>query len=173
MADNNYNEEEFPREKTDLFLENNMDEMLRYKNYELGYKVFRNYFTAVYVISILIAFAGGLLKNIPLAAAGILLTLFTAIFRIFYAAKAASRGIMNPTYVSSMTTTGFGKISICYLISAVVLTICAFASGRLSYAVFYIITIITSAESVLEYYFAKKNMKVLEKMLSEDSENEE
>lgn len=170
MADNNYNEGEFPREKTDLFLENNMDEMLRYKNYELGYKIFRNYFTAVYVISILIAFAGGLLKNITLAAAGIFLTLFTAVFRIFYAAKAASQGIMNPTYVSRMT--GLGKIWIYYLVSAVAYAIYAFASGR-HYASIYIIAIITLATSVLEFYFAKKNMKVLEKMLSEDSENEE
>ena len=108
MADNNYNEEEFPREKTDLFLENNMDEMIRYKNYELGYKVFRNYFTAVYVISMIIAVAGGLLENIPLAAVGIFLTLFTAVVRIIYAAKAASQGIMNPTYVSRMTDLGKG-----------------------------------------------------------------
>ena len=172
MADNNCNEVDFTSEKTDLFLENNMDEMLRYKNYELGYKIFRNYFTAVYVISIIIAIAGGLLKNIPLAAAGIFLTLFTAIFRIVYAAKAASQGIMNPTYVSRMT--GLGKIWIYYLILAVAYAIYAFESGRLSYAVFYIIVIIiTLATSVLEYYFVNKNMKVLEKMLSEDSENEE
>ncbi|MDE7287945.1 MAG: hypothetical protein K2N71_00375 [Oscillospiraceae bacterium] len=170
MSDNNYNEENLPREKTDLFLENNMDEMLRYKNYELGYKIFRNYFTAVYVISIIIAVVGGLLKNIPLAAVGIFLTLFTAIFRIFYAAKAASQGIMNPTYVSRMTD--LGKIWIYYLVSAVVYAICAFASGR-HHAVFYIIAIIASATNVLEYYFAKKNMKILEKMLSEGSENEE
>lgn len=170
MADNNYNEEEFPREKTDLFLENNMDEMLRYKNYELGYKVFRNYFTAVYVISMIIAVAGGLLENIPLAAVGIFLTLFTAVVRIIYAAKAASQGIMNPTYVSRMTD--LGKMWVYYLVSAVAYAICAFASGR-HHAVFYIIAIIASAALVLDYYFAKKNMKVLEKMLKEDSENEE
>lgn len=172
MADNNCNEVDFTSEKTDLFLENNMDEMLRYKNYELGYKIFTRYFSAVYAISIIIAVAGGILNNIPLAAVGIFLTAFTAVVRIIYAAKAASQGIMNPTYVSRMT--GLGKIWIYYLISAVAYAIYAFASGRLSYAVFYIIAIIiTSATSVLEYYFVNKNMKVLEKMLNEDSEKEE
>lgn len=175
MADNNRNEEEFPREKTDLFLENNMDEMLRCKNYELGYKIFTRYFFAVYAISIIAASVGGFLRNTTLAAAGIFLMAFTAVVRIVYAAQAASQGIMNPTYVSKLVK-DFGKsyivLQCCYMTMMLAGIMSAIENGRPTIPLC-IAGLIAGVTAISEYYFAKKNMKVLEKMLSEDSENEE
>lgn len=175
MTDNNCNEVDFTSEKTDLFLENNMDEMLRYKNYELGYKIFTRYFSAVYSMSALAAGVGGLIGNIPLAAAGIFLTVFTAVVRIIYAAKAASQGIMNPTFAERIVK-GFGKsylvLQVCFVLIIAACLISGVESNKQRIAVG-CVAIIANVTSISEYFFAKKNMNVLEKMLSEDSENEE
>ena len=175
MADNNCNEVDFTSEKTDLFLENNMDEMLRYKNYELGYKIFTRYFSAVYSMSALAAGIGGLIGNIPLAAAGILFTAFTAVVRMIYAAKAASQGIMHPTFAERIVK-GFGKsylvLQFCFVLMMTAGMISAIESSK-SHMPIFIVGLIAAVTSISEYFFAKKNMKVLEKMLKEDSENEE
>lgn len=174
MNNNEYGEEEFPREKTDLFLENNMDEMLRYKNYELGYKVFTRYFSAVYSMSVLAAAVGGFLRDTPLSAAGIFLTAFTAAVRIIYAAKAASQGIMNPTFAKRIVK-GFGKSYLvlqgCYMLMLAAGIMSAIESGR-PHIPFFIVGLIAGITSTSEYFFAKKNMEVLEKTLK-DSDGEE
>lgn len=152
-----------------------MDEMLRYKNYELGYKIFTRYFSAVYSMSALAAGAGGVIGNIPLAAAGIFLTAFTAVVRIIYAAKAASQGIMNPTFAERIVK-GFGKsyliLQICLVLILAAFLISGVDSNKQRISVG-CVAIIANVTSISEYFFAKKNMKVLEKMLDEDSENEE
>lgn len=176
MADNKCNEVDFTSEKTDLFLENNMDEMLRYKNYELGYKIFTRYFSAVYSMSTLAAAVGGVIGNIPLAAVGIFLTAFTVVVRIIYAAKAASQGIMNPTFAERIVK-GFGKsyivLQVCYVLMMTAGFMTAIESSRRQYIPFFIVGLIAAVTSVSEYCFAKKNMKVLEKTLKDNDEDSE
>ena len=165
---------DFTSEKTDLFLENNMDEMLRYKNYELGYKVFTRYFSAIYSISALAAAVGGVIRDIPLAAAGIFLTAFTAAVRMIYAAKAASQGIMNPTFAERIVK-GFGKSYLVMQICIVLLlAACLISANKENMQQISIgcVGLIANVTSISEYFFAKKNMKVLEKMLNDDSEGE-
>lgn len=175
MADNERIEMDFTSEKTDLFLENNMDEMLRYKNYELGYKIFTRYFSAVYSMSVLAVAVGGVIGDIPLTAFGIFLTAFTVVIRIIYAAKAASQGIMNPTFAERIVK-GFGKSYLVFGICLeLILVACLVSAIKLNrqWIPFGCVAFIANITSISEYFFAKKNMKVLEKMLKENDESEE
>ncbi len=176
MTDNKCNEVDFTSEKTDLFVEKGMDEMLRYKNYELGYRLFKKYFTAIYTLSAVLAAAGGFLRDVPLSAAGILIMAISVVLRIMYASKAAAQGIMNPIFAKRIAVK-MGKAYLSLPVSNTVMSvfgiISAIESGKPHYLPFWMLMLLGCVTAFSEYFFAKKNLQVLEKMLKENEEEAE
>lgn len=167
--------QEPPIDAVDLFLEKGMDEMLRYKNYELGYRLFKKYFTAIYTLSAVLAAAGGFLRDVPLSAAGILIMAISVVLRIMYASKAAAQGIMNPTFAKRIAVEmgkAYLSLPVLNTVMSVFGIISAIEGGKLHFLPFWTAILLSCVTAFSEYFFAKKNLQVLEKILSDDSGEE-
>ncbi|MCM1329702.1 MAG: hypothetical protein NC253_09715 [Ruminococcus sp.] len=173
---NKNTKQEPPREPAELFLEKGMDEMLRYKNYELGYRLFKNYFLAVYGLSAVLAAVGGFLGDVPLAAAGILIVAISVILEIMYASKAASQGIMSPIFAKRIAVE-MGAAHLVLPVFYTVMSVCgiiqAIDEGNFRFLPLSAVMFLISVTAYSEYFFARKNQKVLEKMLNDDNEDGE
>ena len=88
------------------------------------------------------------------------------VFYLLYAAKVSSLGVMNLDFAKRMSQS---SILIAYIFMGVVWTINLFLNSEM--AVTAIMMILLSALYIGLYICAKRNMKVLEKMMKEDSDS--
>lgn len=151
----------------DLFSEKGFDEMQKIKNYEIGFKLFRAFFWVIYLVSMAIILTASALESLTFILIGLGTMLLCTVFYIIYASKTAAAGVMNPKYANGMSKKSVLFSGIFLLIVWAVM----FAGGGqkievagmwINLGVMYIGT----------YLCARKNMKVLEKMLN-DNDGEE
>lgn len=149
-----------------LFNDSEFDEMQKAKNYEIGFRLFRDYHFATLLFAIaFLNFSKG---------ANLLLTVTSFLFlgtcfavAIMYAAKTSAAGVMNIKYAKAMS-----KRSVLVLgtVGAVVFLVLAVTGGvDISTD---IMLIMVYVYMICFHIFARRNMKVLEKMLKDESEEE-
>lgn len=152
----------------DLFSESGFDEMQKAKNYEIGFKLFRVFYFVMFTASLSIVGVAAALESLPFQYIGAGLAFLCTAFYLTYAAKTAAAGVMNRRFSETMSK----KYVLFCGIVVIILWLCVVSKGDSDGAVI-CIWINLGAMYIGNYICARKNMKVLEKMLSEDSENEE
>lgn len=152
----------------ELFSESGFDEMQKAKNYEIGFKCFRAFFWIMYIFSMAFMLVASAYENLPITLMGLGAIYLCTAFHIIYASKAAAAGVMNRKYAETMSKKAvlvsgllmFILWSTMFMVSRLSIEM---AGVYINLAIYY----------VGDHLCARKNMKVLEKMLNEDSENEE
>ncbi|MBQ5319802.1 MAG: hypothetical protein J6K17_11970 [Oscillospiraceae bacterium] len=154
-----------------IFDEAGYDEMQKAENHEIGFRLFRiMYFVMLLFTTVLIIVCS---NTENLAGTIISLVLFAAMFGFYllYAYMTAKRGIMNPKFAKSWSSTW---ILFLYPLLAILWSsrlISDIHHGDSFYDVVYcIMWLIISTEAVLMCLCAKKNNKVLKKQLEDDGE---
>lgn len=151
----------------DLFSESGFDEMQKAKNYEIGFKLFRIFYFVMFAASISIICVAAAFENLPFQCIGAVLTFLCTAFYLTYAAKTAAAGVMNRRFAETMSKK--------YVLFSgiVILIVWLFIGIKGDTDLVISMWINLGAMYIGNYICARKNMKVLEKMLSEDSETEE
>lgn len=151
-----------------IFSESGFDEMQKAMNYEIGFKIFRVFFWAAYFMALAVMVMAMALKSTLVLVIGTAFMAVCDIFYLLYAAKVSSLGVMNIDFAKRMSQR---PILIAYIFMGVVWTINLFLNSEM--AVTAIMMILLSALYIGLYICAKRNMKVLEKMMSEDNDSNE
>lgn len=151
----------------DLFSESGFDEMQKAKNYEIGFKLFRVFFWIMYIASFVVMWAAIASENKAITIIGLVLISLCAVFYILYAAKASATGVLNQKFAETMSkksTLICGILILAIWLFRILDGTAApeFAGTWIVLAVFYI----------SNYLCSRRNMKVLEKMLKDEEENE-
>lgn len=152
----------------DLFSEDGFDEMQKVKNYEIGFKLFRIFYLIMFIASMAVMLTACGFENTVFTIIGYALMVLCTLFYFLYAAKTSAAGVMNRRFAESMSKkstlfSGIGVLVLWLLMITVKKTDLVSAGVWIIMAVMYI----------GNYLCSRKNMKVLEKMLSEDSDSEE
>lgn len=149
-----------------LFDESSLDEMQKAENYKIGFKLFQACFWFMYFFSMLIFITAIKTDNIIFTVYGITAMAAASMFHIIYSAKVSARGVMNSKYAEAMSKP----------YTAVVYTICIILYGFVnltgSEPFVFLMFLIPYIMLIFDCIFARRNMKVLEKILKDDNEEE-
>lgn len=149
-----------------LFDDSGFDEMQKAKNYEIGFKMFRAFYYVSYPFAItFVNFSKG--ESLLLMITSFLFMGTCLTIPLIYAAKASAAGVMNLKYAGIMSKR---STLVCGAVVALALLYLTFTGG-LDISI-YIMLIMFSVFFVCFHIFARRNMKVLEKMLKENDEEE-
>ena len=163
---NEHNTDPKKRNNEDLFGEKSLDEMQKAENYKIGFKLFRACFWFMYFFSMLIFVSAVNPDNTIFMVYGIIAMAAASVFHIIYSAKVSAKGVMNPKYAETMSKPHM----------IVVYTICIILYGYVnltgSHPIVFLMILIPYIMLIFDCIFARRNMKVLEKMLKEDNEEE-
>lgn len=152
----------------DLFSESGFDEMQKTKNHEIGFKLFRVFYFVMFAASIAVTCVAVGLESLPFQCIGAGLTFLCTVFYLTYAARTASAGVMNRSFAKTMSRKYvlFGGIFIIIIWLFIGfkddLPDLAEISMWINLGVMYI----------GNYICSRRNMKVLEKMLKDNDEEE-
>lgn len=157
-----------------LFDDSSLDEMQKAENYKIAYRLMQNYWIVSFAASLSAAYWGSVADNAALSAMGFIACVLAILFRLEYSLNVSKKGVMSPKYAESMAKKGS-------LICAVVLmgfigAICAAALAfHLSETTVTLFVLSELAASIMltECLCARRNMRVLEKMLKENDESGE
>lgn len=150
-----------------LFCEKSLDEMQKIKNYEIGFKLFKTFFWVMLVGSLLMFTAGAGTENRTVTAIGIGTLVLCTVFYLIYEAKVSAAGVMNQKYAK-------------YMLTKTQLIVCAFGAFSAMLMIgngllgieFAIVWTDLASLSIGSYICARRNKKILEKMLKDESEEE-
>lgn len=150
----------------DLFSESGFDEMQKVKNYEIGFKLFRTFFWIMYVASMVILFTAVGVESTVFIFIGFGMLALCMIFYLLYATKASAAGVMNPKFAAQSSKKLHLICSIFILIIWLFMLI--FGTAEIEIAGMWIVLAVMY---IGNYLCSRRNMKVLEKMLAEEVED--
>ena len=154
-----------------IFDEGGYDEMQKAENHEIGFRLFRIMYFVMLLFTMVLIIVCSNTENLAgtIISLVLLATLFG--FYLLYAYMTAKRGVMNPTFAKSWSSTW---ILFFYPLLAILWSsqlISGIQHGDSFYdVVLCIMWLIISTESMLMCLCARKNNKVLKKQLEEDGE---
>lgn len=150
-----------------LFDENSLDEMQKAENYRIGFKLFQACYWFMYFFSMYIFVAAVNMENTVFTVCGIAAMAVASAYHIIYSAKVSAKGVMNIKYAEAMSKP--------YNIA--VYTICIILFGFVtltgSRPITFLMIFIPYVMLICDCIFARRNMRVLEKMLKENDESGE
>ncbi|MDE5741204.1 MAG: hypothetical protein K2H90_02000 [Oscillospiraceae bacterium] len=151
-----------------LFSESGLDEMQKAVSREEGFKLFRTFFWVIYLFSALMLMAASALESVPFTAISAGLMALCTVFYLIYAAKISSKGALNRKFAESMSKK-YVMISGIFVLAVWLFIFLVKKSTEVE------VVAIWSNTAVMyigNYFCSKRNMKVLEKMLNDDSAGE-
>ena len=154
-----------------IFDEIGYDEMQKAKNHEIGFRLFRIMFFVVLFASMILIVICSNAECLAGTIASLVLMATIFGFYIIYAYMTAKRGVMNPKFAKSWSSTWvLFFYSLLIIMWGVRLISDIQKSDNIFDVVDCIIWLIISTEAMLMCLCAKKNNKVLKKQLEEDGE---
>lgn len=145
-----------------LFEDEELDEMQKCKNYEIGFKLYRNFFYVVIFITYgIFAFSR---EVIPTVMSGALF-LTALVFFVIHAAKTAKTGVMNIKFAKAYSKEWIMPFWIAMIVFCVIFIIFLDSNTRE-------LMMLTAAliSNIIVSIFAKKNMRVLAEQIKEEEE---
>lgn len=152
-----------------LFSESGLDEMQKTVSREVGFKLFRAFFWVIYLFSAFMLMEAAVLESTPFTAISAGLMALCTVFYLVYAAKIASKGAMNRKFAESMSK----KYVVIFAIFILAVWLFMFFIKKNTDVEVVVVWANTAVMWMGNYFSSRKNMKVLEKMLNEDSDSEE
>ena len=164
MNNNEKNKERYGY--NDMLSEKGLDEMQLAQKYKIGFKLFRALFWVQYAAAIAVTFVAIYLENNTFMYIGAGLLSIWTVFYIVYLAKIASAGLMNAKFASSLNKM-YLIMGILFILMWLINLINKHTDAFtvyvwINFGVMYLGT----------YFCSRKNMKVLEKMLKDNDEEE-
>lgn len=156
----------FDDNSNSLFNDEELDEMQKYKNYEIGFKLFRNFLAVVLLASFIIYEVSS--ERFVIAVSGAL-TVLAMVFYLIYAARAAKLGVMNLKFAKGYSKSAVIPMFSFMILLYAVLFVCGyFETFGIRTCVMWI-TIF--AANIILSVLAKKNMRAVSEQLKEDESN--
>lgn len=150
----------FYDDSNSIFDDIELDEMQKNKNYEIGFKLYRNFFYVVIFITYgIFAFSR---EVIPTVMSGALF-LTALVFFVIHAAKTAKAGVMNIKFAKAYSKEWIMPFWIAMIIICVIFIIFLDSNTR----EFMMLTA-TLLSNIIVSIFAKKNMRVLAEQIKEE-----
>lgn len=151
-----------------IFSESGFDEMQKARTYEIGFKIFRVFFWVAYFMAATVMVAAMALESTLVLVIGSAFMVVCDLFYLLYAAKVSARGVMNIDFAKRMSKK---SVLVLYVFMLVIWTVNLFSGSVMMYAA--AMWILLSILYIGLHICAKRNMKVLEKMLKDDSDSGE
>ncbi len=148
-----------------LFSENSFDEMQQAENYRIGFRLFRACYWFMYFFSMSAFVYAVNSEDTAFMVYSVLLMAAASVFHIVYSARVSAKGAMNPKYAASM---GKSYTPVIYII---VLIIGAFSVAYTTKPIALLLLAFPGVMVLCDCFFARRNNKVLEKMLAEEAED--
>lgn len=149
-----------------LFDENSLDEMQKAENYRIGFKLFQACYWFMYFFSMYIFVTAVNMENTVFTVCGITAMAAASVFHIIYSAKVSAKGVMNIKYAEAMSKP----------YTAAVYTICIILFGFVtltdSRPIAFLMIFIPYVMLIFDCIFARRNMRVLEKMMKDNDEED-
>ena len=153
-----------------IFDEAGYDEMQKAENHEIGFRLFRIMFFVVLAFALTFIIVCGTAENTVGVVLSLILLAVVYGFYVLYAYLTAKRGVMNPKFAKSWSSTWVLFFYPVMLFLWGIRLIDAVYDNDLSQIANSVMWLIISTESMLMCLCAKKNNKVLKKQLEEDGE---
>lgn len=166
MTNNEYNTSENKQKNEGLFDEKSLDEMQKTENYRIGFKLFQACYWFMYFFSMLIFVTAVNTDNTVFTAYGVASMAAASVFHIIYSAKVSAKGVMNPKYADTMGKPGS------LAMYTIVLIMGAFSMVYTTKPVSVLLLAGPGTMVLCDCFFARRNNRVLEKMLKENDEEE-
>ena len=151
-----------------LFSESGLDEMQRSVSREVGFRLFRTFFWIIYLFSAFMLMAAAALESVPFTAISAGLMALCTVFYLIYAARISSKGALNRKFAESMSK----KYVMFFGIFMLVVWLFKFLVKKGTNFEVVAIWANIAVMYIGNYFCSKRNMKVLEKMLKDDSGEE-
>ena len=148
------------------------DEMQKAQSYTIAFKTFWVFFYVILSLTAAIAEVSALFGNIGGILSGVIIMSVSAAFYIIYLIRASSLGIMNFRLAEKSAKNSVLALRICIAAMLLVGLFACAVSKILPMGTFSFLYIILTSMGIAECLCAKRNMRVLEKIQSEDGENE-
>lgn len=150
-----------------LFDEKSLDEMQQNENYRIGFRLFKACYWFMYFFSMSAFVFAVNTEDTAFTAYSLVLMAAASVFHIVYSAKVSAKGVMNIKYAEAMAKP----------YTAVIYTICIILFGMVqlidSRPIAFAMICIPYIMLICDCFFARRNMRVLEKSLAEESEENE
>ncbi|MBQ8176501.1 MAG: hypothetical protein IJ035_05635 [Oscillospiraceae bacterium] len=159
-----YNTEEMENNSASLVDDFQLDEMQKAENYKIGFQMFKILFYIVMFISYTMFIISSKGNTAIMVLSFVLYACGWTVY-IIYAAKASAKGVMNPTFVRNNTRDWQPFVYVCFALMIIIFALC-----DLFHIYQAVILVFTMAMLIVINYFAKRNIKVMEKQLEEDGE---
>lgn len=170
---NNEKNKEYIDGYNDMFSEKGLDEMQLAQKYKIGFKLFRALFWVQYAAAIAVTLIAAGLENNTFVYIGAGLLSICTIFYIVYLYKIASEGLMNAKFASSWNKM-YLIMGILFIIFFILVWLINLINKHTdAYPVYIWIDLNLGVMYLGTYFCARKNMKVLKKMLKDTDESEE
>ena len=157
-----------------IFDDSHLDERQKIEAYKTTFKLFiAMFYTMLFMSMIVFIFAAGT-SNISLLVTGAAGMLVTELFIVLYAAMTSSKGAMNLKFAKRASTPAYAVS--CIILAAAMFFVSTDRIGQrlnIKNISMLLYVLIYASESLLLFYYSRRNMKVLEKQLKDDEENDE
>lgn len=155
-----------------LFDDSSLDEMQKAENYRIAYRLMQNYWIVSFAASLSAAHWGSAADNRALSAMGFIACVLAILFRLEYSLSVSEKGVMSPKYAETMAKKGSLVCAAVLMgfIGAVCIAalVCHWSGTTLS---LFILAELSLSMMLTECLCARRNNRVLEKMLKDDGEN--
>ncbi|MCM1023515.1 MAG: hypothetical protein NC395_05585 [Prevotella sp.] len=151
-----------------LFSENSFDEMQKAVNRETGFKMFRAFFWVIYLFSALMLTAAAALESTPFTFISAGLMFLCTAFNLAYAARVSAKGALNAKFAETMSK----KYNLVYPLLMLAMWLLVLFIKKDTEIGVIVIWLNFSLMYLGNHLCARKNMKVLEKMLKDENEEE-
>ena len=166
------NTKEFLIGNSNIFDNSHLDERQKADAYRITFKLFISMIYTIIFMSMFAYAYAAYTENMILLIAGAVAMIVTELFIVLYAAMTSSKGAMNLEFAQKTSKPSYAVIIIA---SAVVLLFIVVTKigQRVNIIFILLYFIVYFIANLLMFYYSRRNMKVLEKQLKDDDENDE
>ena len=167
----NKNTKEFLIGNSHIFDNSHLDERQKADAYKITFKLFIAMTYAMLILSMTVMFFAVGTPNTALLIVGAAVMIITQLFIVLYAAMTSAKGAMNLEFAGKTSKASYVVFSIALAVVLLLISIDRMGQRLKIDNIFLFVYLLAYViESLLLFYYSRRNMKVLEKQLKEDDE---
>lgn len=170
MADTQYNvhDKDYTGINDSLFSDYCLDEMQKSESYKIGFKLYRGMYYTLGCITTISVIANEGSGNMLAVVLSLISLGIIFLFSILYAALTSAKGIMPFKYAKKYADSRMWVLWIIYALAGIFIAV-----FDRTFIIKTVVVIMTAIAGISIQLFAKRNFRVLEKQLKDDTENSE